>query len=857
MSSRFTWLAVITLCVGGCGGGGGGGDAAPTGSNPPTDPNPPLNAAAVAGLNLPESFSVLSAAEAGAAGGVSKPRAPGAKGFASTLAIGTGAHKALNDADTDYSTDEAHVYVHDQSMEGLSVINEIVCYINQTGAAQMVNRGPYVALVNEDRCQQGRNGGANGATGESTAGDAAEFSRWIIDSERTDNDSPQLVRLWVPDAEGEGLGEQSILVEIRVEDGVSEAEPFGRFALNFRGVVDGTALGLGDVEVETMRGTLATVDNAAGRPQFRFISMGGTALQSAPPMDFGYENAANVRLDDAAGASGLALTRRDESWIRQGPGGEEQGVRHESFAIAYNSARFLSSRDDDGDALADEEVCRARDEFDVRVWRYNLYHREDAEFRGRPVEAGQRVELNSGFPFSYDSAGDGVANAYGWLGYHGIWTESGGIPADGQTIHRFDYDTDATVDYSVRVAPGRLVRRVANHELLSAFVGDTFQFWGPHPSLETPGQWLIAVDQNLDFQIISALEWGDNGPLFLDAIDHDGDPQTSAVSVAATLLPVHNEVLWMWSEALGGNVVYTHDASLAAQDRRIVFFAQEFVTASDAALFPAGTTDAALYCYDRCLKGGLSQADVAAAQGPWDLYHSYQGTALRYTLSMEDGKVFVTDDTNGGLVAATELALASIGQPWGISTGEMLTDLVADESRPWTVNDQPMSYRWETGPNAWNVMITATDAIGQTVVFDRPLQVPYIHSSANDANGSDEFQDRRFLLQYGGPGNLGGFPWVQDGDSDRWHAAVTLADGVVLADNSNSFVVRALEKEQSMRDVDLADCDGLDADAAYGDPSLALPGVDDIGAVSFTLADRPQVDGAPAVIEGQVQGESP
>ncbi|HLF11499.1 MAG TPA: hypothetical protein VJA26_09800, partial [Gammaproteobacteria bacterium] len=346
-------------------------------------------------------------------------------------------------------------------------------------------------------------------------------------------------------------------------------------------------------------------------------------------------------------------------------------------------------------------------------------------------------------------------------------------------------------------------------------------------------------------------------PLLVDTIDHDGNPLTPPVSVAATVHPLHNEVLWMWSESLGGNIVYTHDDSLAADERTITFFAQEFVTASDATLFPAGTTDLALYCYDRCLKGGLSQADVDAAQGPWDLHRSYQGVALRYTLSVEDGKVFVTDDTNGGLVSATELVLASIGQEWGISTGEMLTEPLADESRPWTVNDESVSYRWETGPNAWNVMITATDATGQAVVFDRPLQIPYIHSSANDANGSTEFQDKRFLLQYGGPGNLGGFPSVQDGDSDRWYAAVTLADAVVLTDNSNSFVVRALEKEQSMREVDIADCNALDAGAAYSDPSLALPGADDIGEVSFSLADRPDVDGAPAVIEGQVQGESP
>jgi hypothetical protein len=88
----------------------------------------------------------------------------------------------------------------------------------------------------------------------------------------------------------------------------------------------------------------------------------------------------------------------------------------------------------------------------------------------------------------------------------------------------------------------------------------------------------------------------------------------------------------------------------------------------------------------------------------------------------------------------------------------------------------------------------------------------------------------------------------------RWYPAVTLADGVVLSSGDNDFVVKAVEKEQSMREVDTAECAGLDANAALTDVSLALPGIDEIGAVSFSLADRPTVTGPPAVIEGEVQG---
>jgi len=161
-----------------------------------------------------------------------------------------------------------------------------------------------------------------------------------------------------------------------------------------------------------------------------------------------------------------------------------------------------------------------------------------------------------------------------------------------------------------------------------------------------------------------------------------------------------------------------------------------------------------------------------------------------------------------------------------------------------------VTFRWETGPNAWNRMVTATDVSGTTIVLERPLQIPYVHSTVNDANGSAEYAGKRFLLHYGGAGNLGGFPWLRDGD--RSYSAVTLADGVVLADDSNGFVVKAIEREQTMRAVNLAECANLDAAAAY--TTLTLPTAGDIGTVSITLAGRPELAGAaPAVIEGQLQ----
>ena len=107
-----------------------------------------------------------------------------------------------------------------------------------------------------------------------------------------------------------------------------------------------------------------------------------------------------------------------------------------------------------------------------------------------------------------------------------------------------------------------------------------------------------------------------------------------------------------------------------------------------------------------------------------------------------------------------------------------------------------------------------------------------------------------FMLQYGGVGELWGFPWVEVMETRRWQSSVTLADGVQLTDGTNTFLVKAMEKQQTLQD-DNANCGSLDISTVFTD--VSLPNAASIGAVSFTLAAKPVVTDAPAVIEGELQ----
>ena len=470
--TRTFFLATLVLGLSACGGGGGGSSAtapaAPTGSNPPPATDP------VEGLNIPTNLSLLTAMEedtptSGSASPINK--------FTPGLTF------KFDDPGTEFSNDIAEQYVYEDSMESLNLVNEIVCFMSQTQASAMVNEGPYMALMDEARCQQGENQSSVGETGQSSGGGATEFTRWIIDSTRADNDSPQIVRLWVPNT-GDGDGDdpmdsQTILVQVTVTEGVSETDPFGSFSMSFRGVIDGAELGLAaGTEVDVMRGTLQTVDNAEDKPQFRFINLGGDALGLLTDVGFGFEQAVNVILDDADGTSGVALTHDANTFTYEGSGGTVEGSEERGYAIAYDATHFLSARDDNDDQVPDDLVCRSRDSFDVRTWRYNLYHEVDGTFRGNPVLEGDRVEFNSGFPFVYAADLDGNSDDYGWVGYHGLWTERDVAPADGSTIYEFDYDSDTQLERTLRVSPGKMIRRSAQEAPLLDFVGDEFQLWG-------------------------------------------------------------------------------------------------------------------------------------------------------------------------------------------------------------------------------------------------------------------------------------------------------------------------------------------------------------------------------------------
>ena len=114
---------------------------------------------------------------------------------------------------TDYANDATRLWVHDESLGPMQVINEILCMLDQTGYAdpEVLNKGPYVVLVDEARCAQKGADPSNG--GQSTDAAQVAYEEWTVRSDRASSEAPHVVSFWI-DWEEEFGDEQPIAARL-------------------------------------------------------------------------------------------------------------------------------------------------------------------------------------------------------------------------------------------------------------------------------------------------------------------------------------------------------------------------------------------------------------------------------------------------------------------------------------------------------------------------------------------------------------------------------------------------------------------------------------------------------------------
>ena len=144
----------------------------------------------VPGLPLPEQMDVVAASEEGEEAGQGSGILPGTSS-ATVFPPGS-----------DYETDEARSFVYDPAMESLGTVNSILCMMEQTAYDVLVNRGPYNAQIDEERCDAGGDTSSSGSDKGQSSGSSEEVKLWVVQSMRASADSDHRVRLWVPEDGG-------------------------------------------------------------------------------------------------------------------------------------------------------------------------------------------------------------------------------------------------------------------------------------------------------------------------------------------------------------------------------------------------------------------------------------------------------------------------------------------------------------------------------------------------------------------------------------------------------------------------------------------------------------------------------
>ncbi len=805
MQKRTIVLALLAAGISGCGGGS-------------TDNISPV---AVSALAIPATMSVINDASNSSVAALQTNFRAASASFS----------RALADPGTDYSKDKKNSYVYDDSMKSMQTVNMILCIMDQMRADAMVNKGNYAVLINSDKCKQGKNQDSSATTGQSST-QTTDLWRWVVNVSRADNSTPQIVKAWSEDEEMGDQGQaQRIEIEITVTEGVSSANPFGKFTMNFKGVNPATS-------AVTMKGTLKTETATGGKVAFTFYEVNGTQSSTYSPGEFFFERASSV-VTAPNGTDGVAQTVS----LEEGNFGGSTQRNSAGYAIAYNAAHVLRAGNSNTTKAqlqamdnSTPGICLSRTNFNTNVWRYDLYHAADGMFNGNAVTAGQRVELNSGFPITYDNGGTSV---FGHVGYWGIWLNDSGVTlANGTTITKQARGATAAENYTVVQAPGKLVRSTAKQVLVSKLLGETLTYWGQKPG-GAFGQWQVqymladgGAHPAAGFYIVAEITGHDqNGPM------------TTAVTPHVNVTPTAGNFLGLFSDSLGGRVNFVGGSS------HVVYYVEEFVNGNDA-LFAGSDNPVTLNCFQRCLKGGISQADVDAPN-PSIVFAPNApdvNTPVAYTISRTDMalKTVGTPATVALLTGVTP-SMSSPHQ-WGMNSGEMITGTLTNMADLYDPAVISVSYRWETGHNPWNKLTAVKNAAGAFVSFDKPLQFTYEHITANDANADATYDGKTFRLNYGGNGELWGIPSGAD-SSGRWHSAFAIKDGVAMGPTTGmEFVIKAREEEKKLK-LDAGACSTL----AISQPTTPLPIGVDTTFSTFNNGAMPTVTDAPAVIEGEVQ----
>ncbi|HET8707161.1 MAG TPA: hypothetical protein VFM46_12735, partial [Pseudomonadales bacterium] len=427
----------------------------------------------------------------------------------------------------------------------------------------------------------------------------------VVTATRADETSPLYVSGWIPNMDMDG-GSVVLLLNIKVNAGPSEGKPYGDFHLSFAFFPDmDTAISNGTVNESAAvgKGELFTVQSGTD-VGFNFIMQksgsslthelgggggGGPSISPQQAAAAMFQETASV-LTSTDGATGTAITQRTITGL---PNTLKQQLKtfasemFKAYGLAYNNDNVLVGKSNElsGVATTNNKQCLSRNNFNEAVWRYGLYD----------AASGAEVQLNSGFPFRYSSSNDGHNDAFGYVGYWGLWTEDQNANLDGKVITKqtFDNGNPSQDTYTLHVKPGRLVKKTVQTLALTELGDTSFDYNDMSSNYRVKYKFGGTADAGF-YQVASVTYGGNGGPTETPLC---GDSADAASCAAYKVMPQQYQTdIFMYSQQLGGGVRWKLGAD------KIIFYKEEYVSELDNALD--------LVCYNQCPHADLTPSST-------------------------------------------------------------------------------------------------------------------------------------------------------------------------------------------------------------------------------------------------------
>jgi hypothetical protein len=636
------------------------------------------------------------------------------------LAAAAGTAAASPPATSPYFTDSQTSHVQDATSDSIGQVNMITCVFHSMSPDALVNKGAYVALIDQNKCNAAKESSTGNSGDSSGASQAPQYMTAVVNSTRTSNTTPMLVSAWISlDQNGTPV---TIFAHLSATAAPSATDPYGTFRLDYCGKAASGSGCLMNGYMQAGNGTLGYYETDAG-------GGGGGSQVTA------------LALSSVGTASGGGSVNVTQSSNNAGTS---------AFDFAYDSSYFLRS---DGT----NSMCFNRDASSpntgISVWRYGLYD----------SVSGERIARNSGFPIQYTSGGTA---AQGYVGYYGLSSQPGAAaPADGSTVAKIDYQNGSasTASYTVVNKGGRLTRFTRQNTTLklidqihfNAFIGNVTGSNLPNPNTQYELYW---DDGSSHFIAVNQMQCGQSGCQTV--------PLGSPVAVDPAFWSGGNMGIQGWSQSLGGDLfVDLANTATPVDATAVAYHIQDLVYPDDSSL------PGALYCVSNCPTAATLQSYLAQGSGtsPYisATYNAWQPTTtpVAYTLN---GNVLVNSSAAVVDTVATDYQSQQMYQN-GVMSGRLVESLAdaqcgTDQSGhpqycDWKMSSATVYYQWQTGPNSWDQFTAVKDGSGSFVHFDAPLNVSFkvpANSAGNAPYGA--YANTNLILQYGGFGDLWGIP---------------------------------------------------------------------------------------------------